>query len=238
MKIKPPLRAALPRCGTASRLRRALEVAAVGVLVCSAGTAFANIYSHTDERGVVTYSDRREHEGFRLLASDPAAAGGAGAPADTPVAAAPEAVRRPSSPALERQVAPVVARVARTHGLEPALLLALVQVESGFNPRARSHKGAQGLGQLMPATAARFGVRDPFDPDQNLEGAARYLSHLLALFGGDRQLALAAYNAGEAAVMRHGMRIPPYPETRRYVPAVLAEYQRRRGMPWVPRTGM
>lgn len=206
---------------------RALTLAAA--LLC--GPAAADIYVHTDERGVVTYSDRRDHAGFRLLVSEPGAAEAGRAAAEAPEAGPELAARRPGVLAHERQVAPVVARVAREHGLEPALLLALVQVESGFNPRARSHKGAQGLGQLMPATAARFGVRDPYDPAQNLEGAARYLRHLLGLFGGDRQLALAAYNAGEAAVMRHGMRIPPYAETRRYVPAVLAEYMRRRATP-------
>ena len=99
-----------------------------------------------------------------------------------------------------------------------ALFLALIERESGWNPRAVSPKGAQGLGQLMPATARDLGVSDPFDPAQNLDGAARYFAAQLARFG-DVALALAAYNAGPEAVARHGG-VPPYAETRAYVAAL------------------
>ena len=99
-----------------------------------------------------------------------------------------------------------------------ALFLALIERESGWNPRAVSPKGAQGLGQLMPDTARDLGVSDPFDPAQNLDGAARYFATQLARFG-DVRLALAAYNAGPEAVARHGG-VPPYPETRAYVAAL------------------
>jgi soluble lytic murein transglycosylase-like protein len=189
--------------------------------IFSAGTACADIYVYVAGDGAVSYSDRREHPGFVLLVKESAATAPAGETAVDPVS--PLSVR-----AAERHYAPLIASVARQHGVEPELLQALVKVESGFNPRARSPKGAVGLGQLMPETAARFGVRDRFDPAQNLGGAAQYLRYLLTLFNGDTRLALAAYNAGENAVIRHGRRIPPYTETRRYVPAVLADYAQRR----------
>jgi soluble lytic murein transglycosylase-like protein len=107
---------------------------------------------------------------------------------------------------------------ARKHGVPEDLFLRLVQQESGFNPSARSHKGAMGLAQLMPGTAARLGV-DPSDPRQNLEGGARYLSMMYSRFGSWR-LALAAYNAGPEAVDKHDG-IPPYTETRNYVRVIL-----------------
>ncbi|MGB9804177.1 lytic transglycosylase domain-containing protein [Desulfofundulus sp.] len=111
--------------------------------------------------------------------------------------------------------------VAEKYGLEPALLKAVVKVESGFNPLARSPAGAQGLMQLMPATAAAMGVKNPWDPRENLEAGARYLKSLLERFGGNVNLALAAYNAGPGAVRRYGG-VPPYRETRQYLQRVAA----------------
>lgn len=119
----------------------------------------------------------------------------------------------------ERALLPMVTRIARSHGLPPALVAAVVRVESGFNPRARSRAGAIGLMQLMPATAAALGVDDPLDPEQNVDGGCRYLKGLLEEF--PLELALAAYNAGPHAVRRYGG-VPPYAETQRYVPRVLA----------------
>lgn len=132
---------------------------------------------------------------------------------------------RPHSSARgERAWLPMVTRIARVHGLPPVLVAAVVRVESGFNPLARSRVGALGLMQLMPATAAALGVDDPLDPEQNVDGGCRYLRELLQEF--TLEHALAAYNAGPGAVRRYGG-IPPYAETERYVPRVMlrmAEY--------------
>lgn len=120
--------------------------------------------------------------------------------------------------------APLVSSAARSNGIDAALLHALVAVESAYNPRARSRKGAVGLMQVLPATAARYGVFDLEDPLQNLRAGCLYLRDLLQLFHENIDLAVAAYNAGENAVVRHGNRIPPYPETQRYVPQVVEIY--------------
>jgi soluble lytic murein transglycosylase-like protein len=106
------------------------------------------------------------------------------------------------------------------------LLHAVIAVESDYDAKAVSPKGAQGLMQLMPATAQRFGVANPFDPRENVRGGALYLKWLLDLFGGDLQLAIAGYNAGEQAVIRAGYRVPPYAETQKYVPRVMSRLQR------------
>ena len=116
--------------------------------------------------------------------------------------------------------AETIAASADRHGLDRALLAAVAKVESNFDPFALSPKGACGMLQLIPATARRFGVRNVFDPSQNIEGGARYLRWLLDRFSGDVELALAGYNAGEGAVDRHGG-VPPYRETQRYVVKVL-----------------
>ncbi len=139
----------------------------------------------------------------------------------------PAAARKPGS-GLARKAGydQIVDEVSRTYGLESALLHAVVSVESRYNPKAVSRAGATGLMQLMPQTAKRYGVTDAFDPQQNLAGGARYLRDLLRMFNNDLSLALAAYNAGEHAVIRHGNRIPPYRETLNYVPQVLGFYQR------------
>ncbi len=123
----------------------------------------------------------------------------------------------------------LIDRSASRHGVDPQLVRAVIQVESAYQARARSRKGAMGLMQLMPDTARRFSVKNPYDPGANIEGGIKYLKTLLDRF--EEGLALAAYNAGEAAVERFGG-IPPYAETRNYVQAVLK--LAGRGEPFVP----
>jgi soluble lytic murein transglycosylase-like protein len=122
----------------------------------------------------------------------------------------------------------LIASAARAHGQDVSLLRAIIHVESGFNPSAVSAKGAIGLMQLMPATARRIGVdtsqRALFDPATNINAGARYLRVLMDMFAGRPELAIAAYNAGEGAVIRYRRQIPPYPETQGYVKKVLAQY--------------
>jgi soluble lytic murein transglycosylase-like protein len=126
----------------------------------------------------------------------------------------------------------LIRTVATEHNHDPALLRAVVEVESAFNPQARSHKGAMGLMQVMPDTGRRFGASRPevdlLHPGTNLRTGARYLTWLKGQFAGRLDLVLAAYNAGEGAVIRHGVRIPPYPETQQYVHKVLARYRDNR----------
>ncbi len=125
----------------------------------------------------------------------------------------------------------LIERTALQHGIHPDLVFAVAAVESNFNVRAVSEKGAQGLMQLMPDTAARFGVVDPFNAAENILGGVRYMRYLLDLFKGDSRLAVAAYNAGENVVLA-SRGVPPYPETRRYVDRVLKMFGGKR--PFVP----
>jgi len=138
-------------------------------------------------------------------------------------------LKRPpvSKPSSKREVAlkPLIEELAKRHDVDAALVLALIDVESGFTATARSPKGAMGLMQLMPETAQRYGAKDLHDPAQNIEAGIRYLKDLLNQHHGNVALALASYNAGERTVVRYGRRIPPYKETMLYVPAVLSRMQ-------------
>jgi soluble lytic murein transglycosylase-like protein len=170
----------------------------------------ADIYGHTDEEGTLHLSNYPTDERDVLLQKDPASA-----------------TTSPQAPPLATQpYAPQVEEAARRHEVEPALLHAVITAESAYNPRAVSPKGAAGLMQLMPATARRLGVDNVYDPDQNIQGGARYLKELLQRFDNDLSLTLAAYNAGEQAVARYGNRVPPYRETRGYVAKVLGLYRK------------
>ncbi|MDP1652060.1 MAG: transglycosylase SLT domain-containing protein [Rhodocyclaceae bacterium] len=125
----------------------------------------------------------------------------------------------------QRQLAELIRRLAPEYGIEPRLALAVARTESNLNPNAVSSKNAQGLMQLIPDTSARFNVRKPFDPEQNVRGGLAYLRWLLAYFRGDVALAAAGYNAGEGAVNRY-LGIPPYAETRGYVRRILETFRR------------
>ena len=132
----------------------------------------------------------------------------------------PALATRPTAPA---PIFSLIQRLAQQYSVDPHLVRAIITLESNFDPHAVSRAGAQGLMQLMPDTAARYRVEDPFDPHANIEGGIRYLRDLLRLFPSDVRHVLAAYNAGEGAVQQYGG-IPPYPETQRYVERVLALY--------------
>ena len=185
-----------------SSLRRALLLAACMFPL----GAFAQIYAGRDANGAVVLSDFRSP-----LAADVLVA------AETPVGDAAAA-----GASSDTSITALIRKAAQDTALSPQLLHAVIAVESGFDSRAVSPKGALGLMQLMPQTARQLGVRDPFDPAQNVAAGAAHLRSLLDRFNGNLELALAAYNAGEVAVVRAGYRIPPFAETRAYVPRVLA----------------
>jgi soluble lytic murein transglycosylase-like protein len=191
--------------------------AAAGVVA----PACAQIYAGTNDGGAVVLSNFQTNETPDLVIGAPPAPAAAvsGAPATAQLAVAPGAT------GLER-FKPMIRQVAQETSMSPQLLHAVIAVESGYDAKAISRKGAQGLMQLMPQTAQRFGVRDALDPLQNVRGGAMYLKWLLDYFNGDLKLALAGYNAGEHEVVRAGYRIPQNRETRDYVPKVLAQLKR------------
>jgi soluble lytic murein transglycosylase-like protein len=119
----------------------------------------------------------------------------------------------------------MVDSACRAHGVDGALVHAVIRAESSYNPNAVSPAGASGLMQLMPETAKRYGVRDIFDPAQNINGGVKHLKELLVQFDDDMELAIAAYNAGPNAVIRAGNRVPAYPQTVAYVPKVIEYYR-------------
>src|SRR5262245_34481180 len=164
--------------------------------------AQAQIYAWRDANGTLVLSDRSIDRPTDVYQVE-------GAPryvSTTPV----------ESPSAREQYEPYVLQYSNQHSLRPELVRAVIQVESGYNPRALSVKGAMGLMQLMPETARMLGVHRPYDPEQNIRGGTRYLRLLLDKYDGSEELALAAYNAGSGAVDRYGKRIPPYREARDY----------------------
>ena len=176
--------------------------------------AAADLYSFTDESGIVHLSTTAYDSRFVLLLKG-----------DDPVKIDVGTQKKPGASGKKQLASaylPLVNDAAQLYRVDKSLLRAVIEVESGYNPDAVSPKGAVGLMQLMPATAKRYGVTNLKDPAQNLRGGAGYLRDLLDMFNNDQNLALAAYNSGENAVVRHGKRIPPYRETRLYVPKVLA----------------
>lgn len=153
--------------------------------------------------------------------------------ADTPPADSRYVLFKKDMPGRVRALEPGpysdhILAAARETSVDPALIHAVISVESGYNPSARSRAGAVGLMQLMPGTAKRYGVKNRLDPEQNIQGGTRYLRDLQIMFGHNLQLVLAAYNAGEHAVMKYGRRIPPFRETAAYVPKVLRLYRIQR----------
>jgi soluble lytic murein transglycosylase-like protein len=180
-------------------LRRILLAAALAVL--TPAVASAQIYTWRDAAGNLVMSDKPKDGGARSYA------------------AAPNTSIRTTRPVVATRAdrfAALIAEHAAQQSLSPDLVRAVIQAESAFNPRARSPKGAMGLMQLMPDTAAEYGVRNAYDPDENIRAGTAYLASLIDRYD-DEGLALAAYNAGPGAVDKYGRTIPPYRETRNYV---------------------
>lgn len=180
--------------------------------------ALADIYQYKDKKGKIYLTDHKMPAGYKLIKHYK-----------------PWGKRRPKArksgewrdmAVRKDKLSPTIKKIAREYALSPSLLHAVIEAESAYKANAISKVGAVGLMQLMPETAERFGVQDRYDPTQNMQGGAKYLNILLDLFKNDLRLALAAYNAGENAVIRHGYKIPPFPETQRYVEKVLSFKQR------------
>ena len=175
--------------------------------------AAAGIYAFSDTNGVIHYTNMPSYPRYAGMKQ---------------LSYLPGPAARQTRPVDRQRFSPLVAQAARDFQLDQALLHAVIAVESDYDPHAVSERGAVGLMQLMPQTARRYGVRNPRDPAQNIRGGARYLRDLMEKFDNDLTLTLAAYNAGEDAVVRHGNRVPPYHETRSYVPRVLGYYRQYR----------
>lgn len=190
------------------------QAVALAVALSSVRVATADVYVYRDQVGVEHYTNKSGIEGYNLiiaLLQDDMDGNRAQAKAE---------------PGKVETVAVHIDAVADEFQVDRALVHAVVTAESGYNPKAVSRAGAQGLMQLMPATAKRYAVTDSFDPLQNLRGGTKYLSDLLKMFGGNLELAVAAYNAGENAVLRYNRQVPPYRETMAYVPKVLSIYRK------------
>ncbi|HTD89913.1 MAG TPA: lytic transglycosylase domain-containing protein [Burkholderiales bacterium] len=209
---------------TENNLISAVLAVAVAAMTLLSAPCAADIWGYVDDNGVAYLSDHQVNERYLLFKKE--------APRPQVETFTPPVLERSMSSgtpmqvnaALQAQIAPLIARVAREYNLDASLLHAIITVESGYNPQAKSPAGAIGLMQLMPDTAARYAVKNIWDPLENLHGGARYLRDLLVLFKNNLDLTLAAYNAGERAVMQAGNKIPPYAETRAYVPSVLTQY--------------
>lgn len=195
-----------------TRMQRPVNLIAL-MLIAGASVSLpaqAGIYSFTDANGVIHFTNKPSTPRYADMQR---------------VSYIPDSSHRTRSVNPAR-FSPLIEQAAREHQIDKGLLHAVITVESGYDPQAVSHRGAVGLMQLMPQTARRYGVKNLYDPAQNIQGGARYLRDLMGKFDNDLILTLAAYNAGEAAVTRHGNRIPPYRETWSYVPKVLDIYRR------------
>lgn len=189
----------------------------LSVLLVIATEVSAEIYKYVDEKGILHFTDippvKGKYEKMKLYGNIP-----------LEVSAKKKNKGKYSQFQLNSDRLPYVEHiqeVAQKYNLNPDLVKAIIKVESNYNPNAISPKGAQGLMQLMPGTAKRFGVNNPFDPQENIVGGVKYLRFLYDLFQGDLELVLAGYNAGEQRVIEHKNRIPPIVETQQYVERVL-----------------
>jgi soluble lytic murein transglycosylase-like protein len=188
-------------------------------LAAAAEPVLADIYTFKDDNGIVHFtnipsSDKR----YKLLRKE----------GDNPAPIPSRAVASNwlPDPALIQRYSPIIEVASHAYGVDTALVHAVISAESAYNPSATSRAGAKGLMQLMPDTAKRYGVKNIMDPSDNIHGGVHYLRDLLVMFNGNIELAVAAYNAGENAVIRYGNKIPPFAETVHYVPKVLGFYRR------------
>ena len=190
------------------------------VSAVSAEIAHADIYRYVDADGAVHFTNVPQDSRFKVYLKEKRRA--------DPVTETLAGEIRYYDEKERARYAKPIQDAAKATRLDAALIHAVISAESGYNPFARSRKGAAGLMQLMPETAKRYGVKNRLDPAQNISGGARYLRDLIRMFNNDVQLAVAAYNAGERAVVRAGNRIPPYQETMAYVPRVMSYYRKYR----------
>ena len=226
-------------------MKRRLLAGLIPILLALSGPVHADIYAFVDKNGVRHLSNVPNDPRYKLVMRTPAYSKQAAQPSSyapsglyggtaiTPRNYAQKAIRAKPLRVNEQnrqRFAADVNRIAAQYRLEPALMHAVISAESSYNPWAVSPKGAMGLMQLMPGTAERFGVSNPYDPVANMHGGARYLRWLMNRFQNDLNLVLAAYNAGEGAVERYGNAIPPYEETRIYVARVLDYYHSSRSL--------
>jgi soluble lytic murein transglycosylase-like protein len=197
------------------------EISVLFALLFFSALTWADLYGFVDENGRAHISTTQIDERYKLFQRSAATAT---TKKQTVV------VVEPRMPKVSKRTIKLynkqIVKVAKKYGIEPALVHAVILAESQYNADAISRRGAIGLMQLMPATAERYKVADSFDANQNIRGGAQYLRDLIKLFDGDLELAVAAYNAGEGAVIRNGRKIPPYPETVKYVPKVMAYYRK------------
>ena len=213
-----------------------LKTSIILVLYLVALPAFADIYEYIDEAGISHYSDSPNDASYVLIIKiEPVIVETTPSTQQSTLATAqlehPTVITSLSM--TQPQLLAQIQQSALNHHLDSELIHAVMHVESAYKVKAKSHKGAQGLMQLMPQTAKRLGVTNIYDPAQNIEGGAKYLKELLTLFNNDITLTIAAYNAGENAVIRYDNKVPPYKETQAYVPKVLSIYKalmKRRGL--------
>lgn len=193
-----------------------MRTAIILLTLFMANEVAADIYKFTDTDGRVYYTDEPRHSLYKRIIKSKTI--------KYPTFSNYHAKARTYKGANKQKFAELIEQAAYRHHVDAKLVHAVIQTESAYNSSAQSPKGAVGLMQLMPDTARRFGVTDRSDPDQNVDGGTRYLKYLINMFNPNIDLAVAAYNAGENAVIRYNNSIPPYPETRNYVKQVLALY--------------
>ena len=193
---------------------RVIHSLVVAALLSVAPAAAADIYKYVDKWGSIHLSDKPKHRGYKLIVRSYR---------NGPYKEAPRF--RPGNLARYKSM---IRKVAQRYRLDDALLTAIIHAESAFDAHAVSKTGAVGLMQLMPATSRYYGVRNPWNPEANIDAGARHLKDLLKRFKNNLTLALAAYNAGESAVIKYGNRVPPFPETRRYINKVYNYYRQYR----------